>query len=97
MAELTDEEFLRTRARNIALSNIMRGTRVGEVEGIRFDLRHRQIKPDDWPMHILGGDDRQPPRRMSELPFIWFPWYGTFDIVKLKADVAEENVGIRQI
>jgi hypothetical protein len=90
MPELTDEEFFRLRARNLALSKIMSETRVGEVEGIRFDLRHSEVKTDDWTINILGRDDGYPPRRTPTLPFIWFTWYGKFDIVKLKADVKEK-------
>ena len=88
--ELSDEDFLRLRARNHALGKIMHETRVGEVEGIRFDLRHREINPDEWTMDHLGGADGYSPRRTSTLPFIWFPWYGKFDLNQLETEVLEE-------
>jgi hypothetical protein len=91
MTELSEEEFSKTYARNRALSKIMSETRVGEVDGIRFHLRHKEINPDEWTMQdMLGGDDRQPRRRIPSLPFIWFPWYGKFDPDQLKTDVLEE-------
>jgi hypothetical protein len=91
MPELSGEEFLKIRARNRALSKIMTETRVGEVDGISFDLRHKQINPDEWKMDdILGGDEGLPPKRPTTLPFIWFPWHGKFDLNQLKADVLEE-------
>jgi hypothetical protein len=88
--KLSDEDFLRLRARNRALGKIMHETRFGEVEGIRFDLRHTEINPDEWVMEHLGCDDGYPPQRTSTLPFIWFPWYGKFDLNQLKAELVEE-------
>ena len=91
MLELSDKEFFKVRTRNRALSNIMSETRVGVVEGISFDLRHKQINPEEWIMQdLLGGDDGRPPTRSKFLPFLWFPWYGKFDLDKLKADTLEE-------
>jgi hypothetical protein len=67
-------------------------TRAGEVEGIRFDLRHKRINPEEWTMDVIGGDygSDDPPRRRGTSPFIWFPWYGEFDLKRLKADVLKE-------
>jgi hypothetical protein len=91
MPELSNEEFSKVYTRNRALSRIMSETRVGEVDGIRFDLRHKEINPDEWTIQdVLGGDDGRPPRRTPSLPFIWFPWYGKFDLDQLKADIFEE-------
>jgi hypothetical protein len=89
-SELSDEDFLKLRARNLALGKIMHETRFGEVEGISFDLRHCQINRDEWRMDHFGGVDRFPPRRTPTLPLIWFPWYGKFDPDRLKADVTAE-------
>lgn len=91
MPELSDEEFSKIYARNRALSKIMSETRVGEVDGISFDLRHKQINPGEWTMdHLLGGDDGRPPTRTERLPFIWFPWYGKFDLNQLRVDILGE-------
>ena len=30
------------------------------------------------------------------MPFIWFPWYGKFDLEKLKADVLQEFLEIEE-
>lgn len=97
MPELSDEEFIKIRRRNRALSKIMSETRVGEVDGISFDLRHKQINPDEWKMDdILGGDDGRIPTRTNRLPFIWFPWYGKFDLEQLKANVLHEFLEIKE-
>jgi hypothetical protein len=95
ISEISDEDFLKLRARNRALGKIMYETRFGEVEGITFDLRHDQINPDEWIMDHLGAHDGLPPRRTPTLPFIWFPWYGNFDLEQLKADVAAEFLEYR--
>jgi hypothetical protein len=91
MSELSHEQFIRLYKRNRALSEIMSETRVGEVDGINFDLRHKEINSAEWKMdHVLGGDDGLPPRRPTTLAFIWFPWYGKFDPNQLKVDVLKE-------
>ena len=87
---MSDEEFIKLRARNHALSEIIYVTRVGEVEGIRFDLRHPDIDPKDWEMEHLGITDRLEPRRRRGIPFIWFPWFEQLDLEKLKREVAAE-------
>jgi hypothetical protein len=90
MSELSDKEFLKLYMRNRAISKIMNETRVGEVEGIHFDLRHKQISPTEWAMEdYLGGEDPAylPIRRKESLPFIWFPWYGKFDLTQIRAEV----------
>jgi hypothetical protein len=43
--ELSNDDFLKVRARNLALGKIMHETCVGEVDEIRFDLRHKEINP----------------------------------------------------
>jgi hypothetical protein len=89
--EFNKEEFLKLRTRNLALGKIAYETRFGEVDGISFDLRHSGVDPDEWVMDHLGGyDDLHTPRRMETLPFLWFPWYGTFDLNKVKAEVLAE-------
>jgi hypothetical protein len=92
MPELSEEEFSIVYARNRAIAKIMGETRVGEVDGIHFDLRHKQINPDEWAMKDdLGAEGTPyPPRRRPTLPFIWFPWYGQFDLNQIKTDVLEE-------
>jgi hypothetical protein len=86
-----EEEFSKLYARNRALGKIAHETRFGEVDGISFDLQHPEISPDEWTMDHLGGhDDLHPPRRTETLPFLWFPWYGKFDLRQVKADVLEE-------
>jgi hypothetical protein len=95
-SELSDDEFFKVYARNRALGKIMNETRVGEVDGIRFNLRHSKINPDEWGMDLLGGDDGNPPRRSDLLPFIWFPWYGEFSLDKVKAEVAAEYQETRE-
>jgi hypothetical protein len=87
-----EEGFLKLYARNRALGTIAYETRLGEVEGISFDLRHSEIDPDEWVMDHLGGgyDELHAPRRKETLPFLWFPWYGKFDLNKVKAEVVEE-------
>ena len=91
VSELSDEEFLIEYKRNRALSKISHETRVGEVDGISFDLRHEDINPEDWTMDILGGDyGWTEPHRRPTLPFIWFPWYGDFDLTKVKHEVLTE-------
>jgi len=90
ISEINDEDFLKLRARNRALGKIIYETRFGEVEGITFDFRHKEINSDEWRMDHLGADDGLPPRRTPTLPFIWFPWYGKFDLEQLKADVVAE-------
>jgi hypothetical protein len=94
--ELSDEDFLTLYARNRTLGKIIHETRVGEVEGIRFDLRHNKIKPTEWTMDHLGGFDGHVPRRISTLPFIWFPWYGKFDLKQLKAEIMEEFLSAKE-
>jgi hypothetical protein len=90
MPNLDEEEFSRLYARNRALGKIAYETRLGEVEGITFDLRHSEIDPDEWVMDHLGGyDELHAPRRTETLPFLWFPWYGKFDLNKVKAEVVE--------
>jgi hypothetical protein len=89
--KLSDDEFLKLRARNLALGEIMHNTRFGECEDIRFDLRHSEINPSEWIMDHLGGDDgRRPPYQPANLPFIWFPWYGKFDPDSMRAQVTQE-------
>jgi hypothetical protein len=91
MPEFNEEEFLKLYVRNRALGKIAYETRLGEVEGISFDLRHSEIDPDEWVMDHLGGyDELHAPRRTETLPFLWFPWYGKFDLNKVKAEVVEE-------
>lgn len=91
VSEFNEEGFLKLYARNRALGTIAYETRLGEVEGISFDLRHSGIDPDEWVMDHLGGyDELRPPRRTETLPFLWFPWYGEFDLNKVKAEVVEE-------
>jgi hypothetical protein len=91
MANLSEEEFSKMYTRNRALGKIAHETRFGEVEGISFDLRHPDIVPDEWTMDHLGGyDDLHPPMRTETLPFLWFPWYGKFDLSQVKADVLED-------
>jgi hypothetical protein len=97
MLEFNKENFLKLRARNLALGKIAHETRFGEVEGISFDLRHSEIDPDEWVMDHLGGyDDLQTPRRTETLPFLWFPWYGTFDLDKVKAEVLAEFRAVKE-
>jgi hypothetical protein len=89
--ELSDQKFILEYKRNRALSTISHETRVGEVDGIHFDLRHEDINPKEWTMDVLGGDyGWGEPRRRPTLPFIWFPWYGEFDLSKVKNAVLEE-------
>lgn len=91
MSKQSDQEFLLEYERNRALSTISYETRVGEVDGIRFDLRHKDINPKEWTMDILGGDyGWTEPHRRPTLPFIWFPWYGEFDLSKVKDEVLME-------
>jgi hypothetical protein len=79
--ELSNDDFLKVRARNLALGKTMHETCVGEVDGIRFDLRDKEINPHEWTMDHLGGADGYPPRRVSNLPFIWFPWYENLMVI----------------
>lgn len=88
--EMTDNDFLKLRARNRALAKIINQTRFGEVEGISFDFRHKEIDPEEWTMDFLGGTKGYAPRRINTLPFIWFPWHGKFDPEQLKAEVTKE-------
>jgi hypothetical protein len=77
--------------RNRALGKIAHETRFGEVEGISIDLRHPDIVPDEWMMDHLGDyDDLHLPMRTETLPFLWFPWYGKFDLSQVRADVLED-------
>ena len=89
MSELDKEQFLKLRSRNLALGQIVK-TRVGEVEGVKFDLRHSKIDPDEWTMDHLGFFDGYPPSRSLTLPFIWFHWYGKFDKAQLREDVKQD-------
>ena len=42
-------------------------------------------------MDVLGGDyDERGGKRTEKLPYIWFPWYGTFDREKMKKEVIAE-------
>lgn len=40
--------------------------------------------------HLGGYGGLDFPRRTETLPFLWFPWYGEFDLSKVKAEVLEE-------
>jgi hypothetical protein len=92
-----DEKSPEVYGRNLALSEISFETRWGEVEGVRFDLRHPQIDPSEWVMdHIGGCHCLDAPRRTETLPFLWFPWYGKFDLAKTKAEVLEEFLAAKE-
>ena len=91
MPQFNEEEFSKLYARNRALGKIAFETRLGEVEGISFDLRHPEINPEEWVMDHLGGYGALDSLRRTEtLPFLWFPWYGEFDLSKVKAEILEE-------
>jgi len=78
--DLSDKEFITIYRRNRALSKIMSEARVGEVDGISFDLRHKQINPDEWKMDdILGGDDGRTPTRTNRCRL--FGFLGTVNLI----------------
>ena len=49
--------------------------RHGTIDGVMFDLRHKDLDAGNW----LPPAFNDFPDRPSNAPFIWFPWYGEFD------------------
>jgi hypothetical protein len=98
LPEQSPAEFDKERARNRAITQIMGETRVGEVDGIYFDLRHEQINPEEWVMEDDLGTEHASYaiRRRETLPFIWFPWYGQFDLKQVKAEVSQDFIEIKE-
>jgi hypothetical protein len=61
--------------------------RYGTIDGVVFDLRHKDLDPENW----LPPAFNDFPHRPSNAPFIWFPWYGEFDETALWSE-AEKAV-----
>jgi len=74
----TDKVGLDERRRSEALRKISHETRFGTVDGVEFDLRHAELAPTEWVMEYMGNRSHNKMRRPS-MPFIWYPWDGTFD------------------
>jgi hypothetical protein len=66
--------------------------RHGVIDGVGFDLRHKDVDTSNWRPPIYNDEPKKP----ANAPFIWFPWFGTFDEQALYAK-AEYTVTRRKI
>jgi hypothetical protein len=82
-------------ARYLELSKICQVTRHGVVEGVEFDLRHELLDPSKWVMGTIGTHLDH--HKIPNDPFLWYPWYGTFDGKALYRAAAEEAARIARI
>jgi hypothetical protein len=63
--------------------NIVTSTRYGNIDGVEIDLRHDKLKSGEWHAAVFGMPPNLKERDPDE-PFLWFPWFGNFDLVKLQ-------------
>ena len=71
------------------LREISHFARHGVVEGVEFDLRHKELDPRHWGMFLIGDKYL----RSDGQPFIWFPWYGVFDKEAVRRSIVSEEDG----
>jgi hypothetical protein len=88
---MTDEE----RNIKVALHKICEVDRYGAFEGVEFDLRHELLDPAEWHTWADIGSTwgELPYGRTVGIPYLWFPWYGKFDKLKVSQDINEEIEG----
>jgi hypothetical protein len=77
-------------ARYRVLSRITHIDRHGTVDGVEIDLRHELLDPREWETCLIG-DILSKHRRRGE-PFIWFPWFGTFDKESIRAEIVADEI-----
>jgi hypothetical protein len=78
------------------LQEITSGTWAGEIDGIHFDLRHRDLNPRSWRTDTLG-DPRWYASQNAPRPRIWFPWYGNFDTMLRSCIKRDERYAKRKL
>lgn len=68
------------------LRSVLGPKRRDVVRGIEIDLRHELLDPTEWEPAAFGVATPVFLRKRKK-PFIWFPWFGDFDMSALRRDV----------